>query len=223
MENQNNTHASPVLPGERIVTLDIIRGFALLGILIMNIPFFSGMFYPWFLEPSSFTAWERVSYGLREILFSGKFNSMFSLLFAIGFTIQLDRLYQREPDHAVRIYLRRLAVLFGIGLIHAFAIGFGDVLHVYALLGCMLLLVRKLPDRLLVGLIVLCLLYPAYSRWLPFLAAPEGFGQVRRELLEAMLVSSNAASGPANSSKQSARSSSRCLSIFQDCPLGPWP
>src|ERR1044071_7233067 len=103
--------ATPIAPGERIDTLDAIRGFALLGIFIMNMPFFDGAdgthaFPQW---------WDRGAETFRDVVFSGKFNSMFSMLFAIGFTIQLERLQARAPDRATAIYLRRLFWLFVFG------------------------------------------------------------------------------------------------------------
>ena len=154
-----------VSPPQRIVTLDIIRGFALLGILIMNMPGFANSF---FIEADGSHLWtspiDRAAEALRDMLFSGKFNSMFSLLFGIGFTIQFARMQQIAPGHATQLYLRRLLVLLTLGLLHAMIFWTGDVLHVYAILGLLLLLVlRDASDRLIIGLIVLCLLYPAFS------------------------------------------------------------
>ena len=98
------------------------------------------------------------------MLFSGKFNSMFSLLFGIGFTIQFARMEQLAPGHATHLYLRRLLILLAIGLVHAMFFWTGDVLHVYAVLGLLLLLVmRHMSDRAIVALIVLLLVYPAIS------------------------------------------------------------
>ena len=101
---------------------------------------------------------------VREALFSGKFNSMFSLLFGIGFTIQYTRMQQRDPQHATAIYLRRVAVLLVLGLVHACVFWPGDVLHTYALLGFVLVLaLRHLSDRAIVALIVAGLVYPAVA------------------------------------------------------------
>ena len=83
------------------------------------------------------------------MLFSGKFNSMFSMLFAIGFTIQLERLEKRDPEHAKAIYLRRIGWLFVFGVIHACVFWTGDVLHIYALFGLVLLALRRAPEKLL--------------------------------------------------------------------------
>jgi uncharacterized protein len=150
---------------ERIATLDIIRGFALLGILIMNMPGFSSSF---FAEADGSHQWtgqlDQVAEAVRDMLFSGKFNSMFSLLFGIGFTIQFARLEQKDPAHATGIYLRRLATLAALGLIHGAVFWPGDVLHIYAILGLLLVFpLRRASIRTIVTLMVLCLIYPVVS------------------------------------------------------------
>ncbi len=92
----------PVQASERIQTLDIVRGFALLGILIMNMPGFASSF---FAEADGSHLWadalNQRAEQIRDMLFSGKFNSMFSLLFGIGFTIQLARMMERDPQHGL--------------------------------------------------------------------------------------------------------------------------
>ena len=155
----------PLSPTERIYTLDVARGFALLGILIMNMPGFANSF---FVEADGSHLWsapvDRTAEVVRDMLFSGKFNSMFSLLFGIGFTIQFARMQELSPSHATQLYLRRLLVLLAFGLVHAMVFWPGDVLHVYAALGLLLLLVlRHAGDRMIIGLIILLLLYPAFS------------------------------------------------------------
>jgi uncharacterized protein len=155
----------PLAANERIVTLDVVRGVALLGILIMNMPGFAASF---FVEADGSHLWnhpvDRAAELVREMLFSGKFNSMFSLLFGIGFTIQFARMQDKYPGLANRLYLRRLLVLLAFGLLHVLFLWGGDILHVYAVLGILLLLVlRHASDRTIVGLIVMCLLYPAFS------------------------------------------------------------
>src|SRR5690349_14579111 len=96
-----STEAQPIAPQERIYTLDVIRGFALLGIFIMNMPWFNTSFFAGVDGTEAWPAWwDKTTSISTEVLFSGKFNSMFSMLFAIGFVIQLDRLRARDPRHA---------------------------------------------------------------------------------------------------------------------------
>jgi uncharacterized protein len=153
---------APLPAGERIEVLDTIRGFALLGIFIMNMPVFHASLFLGFDESLWPHWWDRGAETVRDVIFSGKFNSMFSMLFAIGFTIQLGRLQARAPQRATWIYLRRLFWLFVFGVVHACVFWAGDVLHMYAVLGLLLLVLQRLPDRAIVALIVACLLYPAF-------------------------------------------------------------
>ena len=153
--------ATPIGAKERIYTLDVIRGFALLGIFIMNMPWFNTTFFIDFTGTDLWTSWwDEWTETANEVLFSGKFNSMFSMLFAIGFTIQLERLESRDAGHAKAIYLRRIFWLFVFGAIHACVFWTGDVLHVYALMGLLLLALRRAPYKVLWTLFALALLYP---------------------------------------------------------------
>jgi uncharacterized protein len=154
--------AAPVRPDERIVTLDIIRGFALLGILVMNMPAFTAsVFSSWTGSQQWSGALDQWVLHFRDVLFDGKFNSMFSCLFAVGFTLQLRRLEAREAQDAIAIYVRRLLALLAFGILHSCLLWTGDVLHIYAILGFALLAMRRWPDEAIIAVIVLTLLYPA--------------------------------------------------------------
>jgi uncharacterized protein len=100
---------------------------------------------------------------IRDMLFSGKFNSMFSLLFGIGFTIQLGRMLERDPEHGAGLYVRRLLVLLAFALVHCLVFWTGDVLHIYVILGFGLLLIRGIPNRVVVAMIIALICYPAVS------------------------------------------------------------
>jgi uncharacterized protein len=104
---------------------------------------------------------DQIAEPVRDALFSGKFNSLFSVLFGLGFTIQFARMQQQDPLRADRLYLRRLLMLFVIGVLHACVFWSGDVLHVYALLGIVLLFgLRRVSDRDRVMIMIGCLVYP---------------------------------------------------------------
>ena len=156
------TREAPLPAAERIEALDVLRGVALFGIFIMNMPGFThSLFTPSAPQESGL---DSLVVTLRELLFAGKFNLMFGLLFGIGFSLQLGRLEAARPGGgATLVYARRLAVLLAIGLVHAGLLWAGDVLVVYAVLGFVLLALRRLPDRAVLVLIGLCLLYPAFS------------------------------------------------------------
>ena len=188
---------SPVPRAERLPTLDILRGFALMGILIMNMPGFNSSF---FIEADGSHLWtgqfDQGAEMLREALFSGKFNSMFSLLFGIGFTIQFTRMAERDPAQATGLYLRRLAVLALLGITHAWVFWPGDVLHTYAILGLLLVLgLRRVSDRGIVLLIVACILYPALSGVLRVLIITPEMTAERVQIAQAFEASNNMAFG----------------------------
>jgi uncharacterized protein len=192
------TAAPGSLPAsERLPTLDILRGFALMGILIMNMPGFSTSM---FAEADGSHLWtgraDQLAEQLRDLLFSGKFNSMFSLLFGIGFTIQFQRMQAQDPAQASTLYLRRLLVLVAFGLIHACVFWTGDVLHVYALLGIVLLFgLRHVGDRGIVWLIAGCLVYPAIASLIRVAVVTPEFTAERVRIAQAFEASNNAAYG----------------------------
>src|SRR4051812_20702425 len=118
---------------ERIQSLDVLRGIAVGGILVANVMVFFGLFV---IPPATAAALPTVSADnvarfLEHMLVDGKFYSIFSLLFGIGFGVQLAR----GGDAALPRFKRRLRILLGIGAIHAFLIWAGDILLLYALLG----------------------------------------------------------------------------------------
>jgi uncharacterized protein len=189
------TAALPI--SERISVLDVLRGFALMGILIMNMPSFS---YSGFHESDGSHYWpsqlDQMAEQVRDALFSGKFNSLFSVLFGLGFTIQFARMQQQDPVGADQLYLRRLLMLFGIGVLHACIFWFGDVLHVYALLGIVLLFgLRKVSDRGLVLVMVGCLVYPLISSLLRVAFVSKEFVASRVALGKGFAVTNDAAFG----------------------------
>jgi uncharacterized protein len=205
----------PVPVSERIATLDIVRGVALLGILIMNMPGFANSF---FIEGDGSHLWtgpiDRAAETARETLFSGKFNSMFSLLFGIGFTIQFARMQERAPAQASWLYTRRLLVLLALGLLHAAVFWTGDVLHIYAALGLlMLVLLRHASNRTLLVLIGLLVLYPAVAGVLRLtLTTPELTARLVAEA-KAWEASNNLAYG-SGTFAQAAREHGREFSYF---------
>lgn len=141
---------TPVSSAERVQALDVLRGFALLGILLMNIEGFVGpvLASQTGLDP----AWQgadRWADALVYILVQGKFYSLFSLLFGMGFAVMLTRA-QSAGRPFVALYLRRTAGLLVIGLIHALLIWSGDILVAYAVISLpLLLLFRRTPTGLL--------------------------------------------------------------------------
>lgn len=212
----------PIRSSERIATLDIVRGFALLGIFIMNMPGFSTSF---FAEADGSHLWtsliDQRAEQIRDMLFSGKFNSMFSLLFGLGFTIQLGRLTARDPENAAKHYWRRLLVLAGFAAVHVLLLWDGDVLHIYAVLGVLLYFLRNASNRLIIGLIAACVLYPAVSGILRiYIITPETVKTMVAES-QAWEASNNLAYG-SGSFVDAAREHTRDFGRFYGSPLRAW-
>ncbi len=137
-----STHleAAPVAPAERIGAIDTLRGFALFGILVVNITM-AGQ--PAYAVATSLELWaaphDRAAEWLVRLFAEGKFYPLFAFLFGYGFALQMARVQARGGRFGW-LYARRLLVLLAIGLVHAFFIWSGDILTVYALLGLLLLL-----------------------------------------------------------------------------------
>jgi len=138
----------PVPPSGRSEILDVLRGFALLGILLDNVFGFTG--YGFYNEaqrqalPTFFT--DNILAGSELIFAHGKFYSIFSLLFGIGFSIILNR---QQGTNKLIVFYRRLFILMLIGLGHVLLLWEGDILLLYALIGFVLPLFRKCPDKAL--------------------------------------------------------------------------
>ncbi len=156
------TQGTPVADDERLVVVDALRGFALFGILLANILYWSG----WGMgTDAQRLAWGGAAgdlwqYRFHHLLVDGKFYTIFSFLFGAGFALQLDRLLRRGHD-GLRIYRRRVLILLGIGLVHSFLVWDGDILTLYALLGLLLPVFHRWSPRALVSTgLVLVLVVP---------------------------------------------------------------
>ncbi|WP_431894808.1 DUF418 domain-containing protein [Nonomuraea sp. bgisy101] len=131
--DEASARTSPGRP--RIAALDVVRGFALGGILLANIqPIASvgGVVLPPSSQPSPTDAWMGLLVGQR-------FFPIFSLLFGIGFSLLLDSARGRTARPRV-LLLRRLLVLLTLGLAHHVLLWEGDILAVYAIVGLLVLL-----------------------------------------------------------------------------------
>lgn len=150
---------TPIAAGERIDVVDVLRGFAILGILLVNMQFFTGPFCAIMVDTPLWPGLhDRVAAGLIRFFAEGKFYSLFSLLFGFGMVVQMLRAEQRRRRF-VGFFMWRLFLLLLIGAGHALLLWTGDILMIYALLGFVLLLFRKRkPTTLLVWTCILLLL-----------------------------------------------------------------
>ncbi|MBK9484772.1 MAG: hypothetical protein IPO01_06045 [Chitinophagaceae bacterium] len=161
---------SPVKAAEREIFMDVLRGFAILGIFIANL----GSGFSGYNESAHATGpllaqdWDHKMTFLHHMFIEGKFYSIFSLLFGWGIALQIKRGLDKGTD-ALPTIKRRLVFMLLLGAIHLL-IWTGDIVFFYALLGFLLLPCRKFSNKTLlvtgITLIVLpILLYAAKSQW----------------------------------------------------------
>jgi len=145
--------AEPVRADERVEFVDILRGFAVFGILVANMYGFAGLSR----DPGDWSGIDRVIVLLTRFLIEAKFYSLFSLLFGWGMAVQMLRAEARGTKFVPR-FLRRLFVLLIIGVSHGVLLWDGDILTFYALLGFLLLLFRRRSGKVLLPAAGLALL-----------------------------------------------------------------
>lgn len=133
----------------RLVWIDAVRGFAVFGIFIVNIGAFSA---PFFLRGGAESVWnsdlDQASSTFIDMFFQASFYPLFSILFGFGIQMLKDRLEQRNID-VVRFLSRRLLILIGFGIFHAFVIWHGDILLSYGIIGLLSLTLLRVKDRTL--------------------------------------------------------------------------
>jgi uncharacterized protein len=163
-----------VAAAERFELIDVVRGFALYGVLLANLIWVSqeGAVTPAQIAALPTASLDSLVRDAVQFFVDWKFYTLFSFLFGLGFSVQLTR-GERRGAPIIPLYLRRLSVLFGFGLVHAYLIWYGDILHHYALLGFVLILLRKRSDRFLLGAgFTLAVLLPAAIVVIKALAGP---------------------------------------------------
>jgi uncharacterized protein len=139
----------PIDPRQRIEAVDMVRGFALFGVLLVNMFNFGAYSIIW-NDPG-----DEIAFSVMRFFFETKSWRLFAFLFGFGFALQMIRAEQHSSKFAP-VYLRRLLILFVIGAGHAM-IYRGDILMLYAELGLLLVLFKNVRPRLLL-LLSVCLL-----------------------------------------------------------------
>lgn len=184
MEPLANTNAPHNV--ERAKILDILRGFALLGIFIANSQMLSGyMFLPEHSKAQFGTSIsDNILRLLQFILVEGKFYSLFSLLFGIGFSIILVS-SEQKGNNGLKIFYRRLIILILFGLLHLLLLWEGDILMLYGLIGLLLPFFRKCTDKTLLFWAAFLILSPILADiiWLSTKWTPGGYLEKRAILI----------------------------------------
>ena len=147
----------------RLGSLDVLRGFALLGVFITHFicEFYGLAFDVSPIEPAIATPIDSFAEKLLRLVFFDKARGMFSFLFGVGFYFQLVKAGKTGVNFRIH-FIKRLAILLIFGLIHYYFLFKGDVLRFYAVLGVLLLLCYKMrPKLLLIASILLAVVVPA--------------------------------------------------------------
>ena len=154
--------SGPALAADRITGLDLIRGVAVLGILLMNAVSFKHGFAPYFnLSAGGSATWLDWAVGIfGEVFIDQKFMGLFSLLFGAGIMLFIERAETREA-RPVLLNLWRNVLLLGIGILHML-LWDGDVLTAYAVSAFFLVALRKLSPKALIviGAVIFLLSVP---------------------------------------------------------------
>jgi len=150
-ENHATSYA-PVATQDRLFTLDVLRGAALLGILLMNIVNF-GLPRAAYQNPDLWGGNEApnlAAFAIHWIFFEGKMRGLFSAMFGAGMVIFMERAAARDNSvRAADLYCRRMLWLMAFGIVHSWLIWSGDILYSYALCGLLLFPLRNLSPKAL--------------------------------------------------------------------------
>ncbi len=149
---QGENGSGPVAESDRITSLDLLRGVAVLVIVLMNAVSFKHGLAPYInLSAGGSETWLDWTIGVfGEVFIDQKFMGIFSLLFGAGILLFIERAERRE-NRPVLLNLWRNVLLLGIGILHAI-LWDGDVLIAYAVSAVFLLALRKLPSKALIGI-----------------------------------------------------------------------
>ena len=141
---------------ERIESIDVLRGFALLGILMMNIAMFSMPFMAYF-SPNVYdiTIPNHIMYSLTHVIADQKFMAIFSMLFGASTMLFVKSAMSKKKQPMLLFYIRNFWLLI-IGWIHSYYLWNGDVLFIYAICSFLLFFFRNIrpKSQFIVGCII---------------------------------------------------------------------
>ncbi|MEO7385825.1 MAG: DUF418 domain-containing protein [Gammaproteobacteria bacterium] len=160
-------HSAPVPQEERLQSLDVARGVAVLGVLLMNIWAFAGpqAFFDYPVAIADRDGAPLATWIVVHTLFEGSQRTLLSLLFGAGALLLLTRLEKNGASAARGTWYRRTFVLIGFGLVNAYVFMWpADILFVYGLAGRCLYPLRNLRTPVLLGIVVAALAVPAGLR-----------------------------------------------------------
>lgn len=151
---------TPTTLGNRVEALDMLRGFALLGIfianmLLFNLPYLYMDPYSWFSTPG-----EMATFKWIDIFVEGSFYPIFAILFGYGINLQYEKAIANKSPFAP-VMARRMGILLGFGLIHALFIWMGDILFTYALMGFIMIAFIRIPKKWMLPIAAVIYIVPS--------------------------------------------------------------
>lgn len=187
----NATNAAPIGNRGRIQSLDILRGVAVFGILLMNITAFA-LVFPAYYNPTidgGATGINLATYEVVTVLFEGTMRGIFSLLFGAGIVLLTSRMEEGGAGlMTAEIHFRRMMWLLLFGFIHwALMLWIGEILFAYAICGLLLFAPRKLPasqQLIIAGLILSVALFMANQDYQATKASEVAYQSVENSLVE---------------------------------------
>ncbi|SDZ32080.1 MULTISPECIES: DUF418 domain-containing protein [Rhodonellum] len=183
MNITTSTSLSSIQSTERIISLDVMRGIVLCGILLMNINGFGLAFG--YNNPSVLggdTGLNLYTWMVTNLFFEGTMRALFSMLFGVGMFIFLDRLLKKDAGiKASDIYFRRITWLLVFGLIHGYLLlWLGEILYEYALMGFLVYSFRNMAPRNLIFTAVLLFSIGTAWNYNDYRTDHEWFGKVQQ-------------------------------------------
>ena len=164
----------PINLKNRIHSLDLIRGFAVLGILIMNITSFSQINIA-YMNPTigaGLEGYNQYFHGFNYIFADTRFMSIFSILFGAGVVLFTQRI-EAKGKRVATLHFKRMFWLLLFGLIHAYFIWVGDILVAYAICGSLVFFFRKKSIRTLFIMAVILFLVPISLNFMTYYGMPK--------------------------------------------------
>ncbi len=177
MDIKNRIH-TPLDEKRRIVDIDIVRGFALFGVLLVNVVYFNTTFSATLVGKVSLlnplgldSGLDQVMAVLISFLAEGKFYTIFSFLFGLGFYIFISRAEDKGLSSRP-LFKRRMFLLLIFGMLNLILVWWGDILHVYALGGFILLIFKDKPVNVLKRWVLIFLAFATILSLLIFSSSP---------------------------------------------------
>jgi uncharacterized protein len=167
---------SAMIAPPRLIALDVLRGVAVMGILLMNIASF-GLPQAAYLNPAAYggaTGADLAAWTFGFVLIDGKMRALFSLLFGAGMVLVIERA-EAAGQNGMIVHLRRMVTLLAIGVVHAYLIWAGDILILYAIVGTFALAQVGRSNRGLLAIASLLLVV----QWLLLWSLVGGLGTIR--------------------------------------------